>query len=215
MKNKKDNKKHIDAEINRVLLNDFDRIESFVIGKWKYMCIGAVVIIVLVAVGYGVMAKKESNENTVRQAIANASTKAELIEVLGKYGNTKEAENVRFKLAFVYSSEKKYDEAAELYRTIARTSAVNEVKARAAVNEAFMLENAKKTAEAANAFANVGNNKLFPVGIRSEAFYGAVRMAVKLNKKDDAAKNLAALKTLSNNEEAVQWVNLAKALTDK
>ena len=51
-------KKQIDAEINRALLNDFDKIENFVVSRWKQMLIGAGVIIVLVAIGYGIFIKK-------------------------------------------------------------------------------------------------------------------------------------------------------------
>ncbi len=209
---KKDTKKHIDAEINRVLLNDFDRVESFIIGKLKYLCIGAVAIIVLVGIGYGVMFKKERNENAVRQTLANASTKAELVEAIGKYGKAKEAEIARFRLAEIYCTEKNYTEAAAVYKTIAQTSAVNEVKARALLNEAFMFENSGKNEDAVKAFAAVGNNKIFPTGIRAEAFYSAVRLACKINKKDEAGNAFAQIKMLANDESAAQWVNLAKAV---
>ena len=72
---KKENKKQIDAEINRVLLSDFDKIENFVVSRWKQMFIGAGVIIVFVAIAYGIMLKKENNELAAQSAIANAATK--------------------------------------------------------------------------------------------------------------------------------------------
>ena len=75
---KKHNKKQIDAEINRMLLSDFDKIENFVVSRWKQMFIGAGIIIVIVAIAYGIVVKKDNNAFAARSAIANATGKQQL-----------------------------------------------------------------------------------------------------------------------------------------
>ena len=100
---KNNNKKQIDAEINRVLLNDFDKIETFIISKWKQLFIGAGVIVVLVAIGYGIMLKKENNERAAQRVIADAATKEQLVDAIKRCSSYKEVDYARIRLAKIYA----------------------------------------------------------------------------------------------------------------
>lgn len=214
MKNK-DNKKHLDAEINRVLLNDFDKIENFVVTRWKQMFIGAGVIIVLIAIAYGIMLKKENDELAAQRAIANAATKQQLVEVIDRYKSYKEADFARIRLARIYSAEKDYAKALELYKTVALNTQDQDLKCQMLLDEAYMLEKSGKFADAVKSFMIIGNNSMYAKGVRAEAYYSALRLSVKENKKDEAAKIFAQLNLLSGDEVAAAWINLGKAIEIK
>ena len=212
---KKENKKQIDAEINRVLLSDFDKIENFVVGHWKQMFIGAGVIIVLVAIAYGIMLKKENNELAAQSAIANAATKQQLIEVIERYSSYKEADYARIRLARIYSAENDFAKAQELFKAVAQNTQDQELKCQMLLDEAYMLEKAGKFDDAVKSFMIIGNNSMYAKGVRAEAYYGAMRLAIKQNKKDEAAKAFTQLNLLTGDDVAAVWINLAKAIEVK
>ncbi len=209
---KKDNKKQIDAEINRVLLNDFDKIETFVISKWKQLFIGAGVIIVLVAIAYGIMLKKENNERAAMRVIADASTKEQLIDAIKRCSSYKEVDYARIRLAKIYADEKDYAKAAELYKAVAQNTQSQDLKCRSLLDGAYMQENAGAFAEAARAFMVIADNTMYGAGVRAEAYYSALRLALKANKKDDASKIFAKLNTFAEDQNAATWVTLGKTL---
>ena len=211
----KNNKKQLDAEINRMLLNDFDKIENFIVTRWKQMFICAGVIIVLVAVAYGVMLKKENNERAAQSAVANAVTKEQLVEVIGRYKSYKEVDFARIRLARIYSAENDFAKAKELFKTVAMNTEDQELKCRMLLDEAYMIEKENKFADAVKAFNIIANNSMYSNGVRAEAYYSAMRLAIKLNQKDEAAKIFAQLNLLTGDEIAGAWINLAKAIEVK
>ena len=209
---KDNNKKQIDAEINRVLLNDFDKIETFIISKWKQLFIGAGVIVVLVAIGYGIMLKKENNERAAQRVIADAATKEQLVDAIKRCSSYKEVDYARIRLAKIYADEKDYAKAAELYKTVAQHTQSQDLKCRSLLDCAYMQESSGDFAEAAKSFMVIAGNTMYGAGVRAEAYYSALRLALKANKKDDAAGIFAKLNTFADDQNAATWVTLGKTL---
>lgn len=218
MKMKNDNKKKIDSELNRVLLNDFDRIEGFVRSYWKHMLIGAGVIIVIVAVAYGVILKKEKNEKAAKLAVAVAvkeNNVEKLNDVISKYGDYSSTDNARAVLAKKYFEEKKFDDAAKLYKEVAvKTQDVN-LRAQMLLNEAAALEAAAKIDAALKAYAAIGDNAAYGIASRSQAYYQAARIAQSAGKNNEFTAYLAKLNTFSVNLEAESWCLLGNKLNTK
>lgn len=212
---KENNKKHIDAEINRVLLNDFDKIENFVISRWKQMFIGAGVIIVLVAIAYGIVLKKENNAAAARSAIAEASSKEQLIQVIERCKSYSEVDFARIKLARIYAEEKDYAKAGELYKSVAFNTQSQDLKCRMLLDEAYMIENAGEFDKACKAFMVIAENSMYGSGVRAEAYYSAGRLMLKAGKKEDAGKVFDKLNLLASDPAAAIWCNLGKALQAK
>lgn len=212
---KADNKKQIDAEINRVLLNDFDKIETFVISRWKQLFIGAGVIIVLVAIAYGIMLKKENNERAAQRAIADAATEEQLSDVIKRYSSYKEVDFARIRLAKIYADKKDFAKASELYKTVAQNTLSEDLKCRMLLDAAYMQEKSGAFADACKAFAVIGDNSMYSAGIRAEAYYSALRLSIKDNKKDEAAKIAGKLNAFANDASAATWISLAKSLNVK
>lgn len=212
---KKHNKKQIDAEINRMLLSDFDKIENFVVSRWKQMFIGAGIIIVIVAIAYGIVLKKDNNAFAARSAIANATGKQQLIEVIDRYSSYREADFARIKLAKIYAEEKDYAKAIELYKTVAGNNPDQDLKCQMMLDEAYMQEKSGAFENAVKSFVIIGDNTMFAAGIRAEAYYGAMRLSHKLKKTADADKIFAKLNLLAGDEVADTWINFAKALQSK
>lgn len=212
---KVNNKKQIDAEINRVLLNDFDKIENFVVTRWKQMFIGAGVIIVLVAIAYGILLKKENNAAAARRAIADASTKEELSQVIERYKSYSEVDFARIKLARICVEAKDFAKAGELYRAVALNTQSQDLKCRMLLDEAYMIEKAGDFDKACKAFVVIADNSMYAAGVRAEAYYSAGRLFLKAGKKDDAAKVFDKLNQLASDETAAVWCNLGKALQAK
>lgn len=213
MKNaKKNEKKQIDAEINRMLLSDFDKIESFVVSRWKEMFIGAAVIIVLVAIAYGIMLKKDSNLRAAQRAIANAATETELIDVINKYSSYSEVDFARIRLAKVYADKKDFAKAGELYKKVAQNTQSQDLKCQMLLDEAYMKEKAGDFAAACKAFMVIADNSMYAVAVRAEAYYSAARLYAKENKKDERANALKKLLAFSNDDSAAIWVSFGKVL---
>ena len=212
---KANNKKQIDAEINRVLLSDFDKIEHFVISRWKQMFIGAGVIIVLVAIAYGVMLKKENNDRAAQRAVADAATKEQLTEVIKRYNSYKEADFARIRLAVIYANEKDFAKASELYKTVAQNTQAEDLKCRMLLDSAYMLEKSGAFADACKAFMSIGDNTMYGAGVRAEAYYSALRLYLKDNKKNEAAAVLGKLKSFAKDSDAATWLTFAETLIVK
>ena len=212
---KANNKKQIDAEINRMLLSDFDKIEHFVISRWKQMFIGAGVIIVLVAIAYGIMLKKENNERAAQRAIANAVTEEQLSDVIKRYASYKEADSARIRLAKIYADKKDFAKASGLYKTVAQNTLSEDLKCRMLLDAAYMQEKAGSFADACKAFMVIGDNSMYSAGIRAEGYYSALRLYLKDNKKDEAGKVFDKLNTFAKDDTAATWLTLAKALIAK
>ena len=113
MKKAKDKKKRaIDAEINRALLDDFDKFNALIHRRWKEMIYYAVAIVAVVAVVAFVFSYRNNQQSKAENVLANATTEEDLVKAIGQYGKYEAADFARLKLARIYIDKNEFAKAA-------------------------------------------------------------------------------------------------------
>lgn len=216
MKMAKDKKKKaIDSEINKALLDDFDKFDSFVHTRWKEMIFASIGVIVVIAIIYTVYLKKASTLLKAENALAMATTEAELLAAIQNYGDYQATDFARIKLSRIYIEQKEFNKAVALLQSVSKNASAKELKERMIIDQAYVIETSGKLEDALKIFKSVAENSMNSIAIRAEAFYGAGRLSIALNDKSNAQIYLEQVKSLFASEEANNgslWSNLAQAL---
>ena len=186
----KNKKKSLDAEITDALLDDFDKFEHFAATYWKHIAGVAVAIVIAVALYVAITDAREASQRKINDAICNAKTETEILEVLKQYPDSPAANYARLRLVKGYLKEKKYDKAYEQFKILNSSDIPREMAWRIGLDEAYALELEGKKKDAAAKFAAMGSDSGFPEDLRREANYGAGRIYAALKQNDKAYKYL-------------------------
>jgi hypothetical protein len=206
MKMAKDKKKKaIDAEINRALLDDFDKFSALIHQRWKEMIYYAVAIVVVVGIVSAIISYRNNQTNKAENILANALTEEALVKAIDEYGKYEVADFARLKLAVIYINQKNFVKAAEQYKMVSENTLSKDLKERMMLDMAYLQEKEGKIAEAVEAFKNVGNNAENSVAVRAEAYYGAGRLSLVLKDQTNAQIYFEQVTTLT---AAVEGGNL-------
>lgn len=188
MAKKQIDKKALNAEISKAMMNDFERIGQGVIDYWKPLAAVVVGVALLVTVICWAAEHQRNSVRKAQEAISEATDVAALTKALETYGDTDAAPTGRYRLALLYLNEKKYAEALnELEQAAGRGDAF--LNGNIALTEAYALELSGKPAEAAEKFAVASGEATYPAAMRAEARFAAGRLFV-------AQKDLARAKSL-------------------
>ncbi len=213
MKMAKDKKKKaIDAEINRALLDDFDKFGGLIHRHWKEMIYYAAAILVVIAIVLFVWDYNQKQIQTANAVLTNADTEEALVAAIEKYGKYDAANFAREKLASVYIAKKEYDKAIDLLTAIAENTKSKELKERTKLNIGYLYEESGKVAEAIAAFQQVGDNVVNSVAVRAEAYYSVGRLSLMQGNKEQAVICFTQVKTLAESGEGETFATLATAL---
>ena len=194
-KNDKDKQKQ-HAEILKGAVDDFDKFEDFFTSNIKNILIGfavAALIITVTAIGYS---KYQQSVIAKSAELTTAKTVEELEAVIKKYPQINAVYPAKMRLATLFFNSAKYEKASALYKELASTAPVGEIRNRARLNEAYTLEAMNKSLPAAALFAAIGMDASLPAYIKDEANYSAARIYAAA-KKNDKAKSCAKAINLS------------------
>ncbi|MBQ9788805.1 MAG: hypothetical protein IJW31_04310 [Lentisphaeria bacterium] len=199
MKKAKDKKKRaIDAEINRALLDDFDKFNALIHRRWKEMIYYAVAIVAVVAVVAFVFSYRNNQQSKAENVLANATTEEDLIKAIDQYGKYEAADFARLKLARIYIDKNEFAKAAEQFKKVAANTPSKDLQERMQLDSAYLLEKENKIQEAFAAFKLIGDAADNSVAVRAEAYYGAGRLSIVLKDNANAQIYLEQVKTLGN-----------------
>ena len=213
MKMAKDKKKKaIDAEINRALLDDFDKFGGLIHRRWKEMIYCAVAILVVFGIVLYVWDYNQKQIQAANAVLANADTEEALVAAIGKYGKYDAANFARERLASVYIAKKEYAKALTLLTEIVENTKSKELKARTQINIGYLYEEDGKIAEAIAAFQQVGDNVDNSAAVRAEAYYSVGRLSLMQGNKEQAVICFTQVKTLADSSEGNTFATLATAL---
>lgn len=188
--------KALNKEIGNALFSDDERFEMFFAANWKKILVAALAVVVAIT---AIFAFRLHSSNAKKQAAAKlteAATPAALEKALAENADAAGVDAARFRLAGMYVAEKKYDQALQVFDKLAATAAETNLRDKARLNAAYMMEMAGKNADAAQRFAAVAAPGTTSPAVRAEAAYGAGRLFIALGKKEDAKKILVQLNTL-------------------
>lgn len=210
---KKKNKpeKNINDAVFKEAVDDFDRFEDFVSTNLNQIVWGAVIIVIGLAIFFVVYEHVQTAENKACVALSSAKDTKELNKALKKYPDSKGDASAKLNLGTLYFKEGKYQEALEAYQNLADSADPGDIKSRAALNTAYILEAMEKQEQAAEKFAEVGLDANSPEYIRNEANYSAGRLFFAINKPSRASSCLKSIKT----ETGSFWGSQAKRLLQR
>jgi predicted negative regulator of RcsB-dependent stress response len=198
MKMTKDKKKKaIDAEINRALLDDFDKFNALIHRRWKDMIYYSIAIVVIVAVIATVVSIRNKKLAKAENVFANALTEEALIKAIGEYGDYEAADFARLKLARIYIDKKEFAKAAAEYKKVFENTASIDLKERMQLDLAYLLEKEGKNADALAAFKVVGDAVNNSAAVRAEAYYAAGRLSLLEKDSANAKIYLEQVKSLA------------------
>ena len=180
MAKKQIDRKALNAEISKAMMNDFERIGQGFVDNRKPLTLVVVGIALLVAVICWAAEHQKSSELKAQEAISGAADIAALTNALETYGDTSAAPAGRYRLAQLCIKEKKYDEALKQLE-LAEGGEDPFLNGTVALARGYVLELSGKPAEAAGAFAEVSGNATFPAAMRAEARFAAGRLFVAQN----------------------------------
>ncbi|MBS1371694.1 MAG: hypothetical protein HPZ91_17250 [Lentisphaeria bacterium] len=212
MAKKEIDKKALNAEISKVMMNDFERIGQGVIDYWKPLALVVVGIAVLVAAICWAAGHQKSSARRAQEALAEASSIGELTGALETYGTSPAAPATRYRLASLYIKDKKYDEALGQLK-LASGSEDAYLNGNIALTGAYVLEQTGRLADAAAKFAALSGDAAFPAVMRAEARFAAARLYVKQKELAQAAGLLAQIPSSDVPQGAASsWDELSSAL---
>ena len=198
MKMAKDKKKKaIDAEINRALLDDFDKFNALIHRRWKDMIYYSLAIVVIVAVIAFVISFRNKKLAKAENVLANALTEEALIKAIDEYGEYEAADFARLKLARIYIDKKEFEKATAQYKKVFSNTASQDLKERMQLDLAYLLEKEGKIADALAAFKVAGDSVNNSVAVRAEAYYAAGRLSLLEKDSTNAKIYLEQVKTLA------------------
>ena len=208
--------KAIDAEITNTLFNDLTKFEMFFANHLKGIAIAGGAIVLLAGIGFGVYMQYRAAQHKAESALTAAVTETELRTVLNEYGSHPAARYARLRLVRLLSEAGQFDKADAELRLLADAGLPMPQLLRAEIDNAYRMETAGKTAEAAARLAAIGRRDQAGAAFRAEALYGAGRLYLAGNDQAKAAENLkaaTALKPQVQQDPAGQeWLSLATFL---
>ena len=113
MAKKEIDKKALNAEISKAMMNDFERVGMGFVTYWKLIACAAVGLAVLIAAICWAASYQRSSAKNAREALSGARTADELAAALASYGSSPAAPAAHFRLAGLYLQDKKFDKALE------------------------------------------------------------------------------------------------------
>lgn len=192
----KTDSKTMNREIGNALFSDNERFEMFFAANWKKILVVALAAVVAITAIFAVRMHLSNTKKQAAAKLVEASTVTALEKALAENADAVGADAARFRLAGMYISEKKYDQARQVFDKLAATAAEPELRDKARLSAAYMLEMAGKNAEAAQSFVAIAAPGATLPAVRAEAAYSAGRLFISLGKKEEAKQILAQLNTL-------------------
>ena len=159
------------------------------------------VVAVAVAGFYAWKNYQTKTTNAANQALVNAFSPDELETAVADYGSTKVGPALRIRLAKAYYDGGKYQEALEVYDVLNKSSSNAAFADVSQVGRAYALEGLEKYKEAQEAFASFAQSNTNSYLLLT-AQLGAARCKMLQGGKDEAVKDLEALKAASKDEFA-------------
>jgi hypothetical protein len=204
-------KKTLDAEITNALTDEFDRFEHFALTRWKQIIWCGVLIIVIVAVIFGVMAIQESSDRTAAAALSNAKTIEEINKAIADYPDHKADISARMNLVKIYFDKKDYKNVLAQYAELEKLDIPKQLRMRLRLDAAYIAELQKDYPGAISKFAAIGADTLgFDESYRCEANYAAGRLSAQIKKWNDASKFLLMSKSMVVARDNFQAVDFFK-----
>lgn len=203
---------NINDAVFKDTVDDFDRFEDFVQANLNKIVAAAIIIVIVLIIGYVVYSQVEDAKNEASIALTSAKTIEELNTAIKKYPNSITDEPAQLNLGTQYFKEGKYKEALEAYQKLGTTAKPGDVKNRARLNEAYTLEAMNEAGKAADKFAMIALDATSPEYIRNEANYSAARIFISLQKPERAKSSLKAIKSDNPNDF---WSSQAKRLMQR
>ena len=188
--------KALNKEIGDALFSEDERFEMFFAANWKKILVAALAVVVAITAVFAIRLHSSNAKKQAAAKLTEAATPAALEKALAENADAASADAARFRLAGMYIAEKKYDQALQVFDKLSSTAKEPELRDKARLNAAYMLEMSGKNAEAAQKFAAVAAPGTSSPAVRAEAAYSAGRLFIALGKKEDAKKILAQLNTL-------------------
>lgn len=198
----------------RELFDDFERFEMFVHERWKWLVIGGVVVVIVVAV-YGVAAYWFNHlDNKAVSVLGTAKNETELVKAIEEHSGHPAAVRARQRLINFYVADKKYEEALKVYGAILAGDVSAEIRWRCELEMAYLNELKGNLDPAARAFDRIGSS---PVSedIRSEANYAAGRLYLQLKNNAEADKCLKRVLNAPLSQSNSLWQMQARYLSGK
>jgi tetratricopeptide (TPR) repeat protein len=196
------------------LMDDIEKFEHFAVSNWKNI-IWAAVAVVAAAVGTAVFfTVKRSNDARAANAVSAAKTVDELESAVANYSGHQAVYSAMINLAAKRIEGKDFKKAAALYEKIGAANGIpDDMRWRAKLNLASILELEGQSAKAAESFAALGSDAVAPELAKSEANYNAGRLYLLLGDKEKARQYLSKVNPSKEHEGALNlWGKLSKTL---
>lgn len=191
MAKKEIDKKALNAEISKAMMNDFERVGMGFVTYWKLIACAAVGLAVLIAAICWAASYQRSSAKNAREALSGARTADELAAALASYGSSPAAPAAHFRLAGLYLQDKKFDKALEELK-LAEGGSDPYTAGNIAITEGYVLELSGKLDDAAAKFAAAAGDTALPAPIRAEARFAAGRLYAQQKQLDRAIALLSA-----------------------
>ncbi len=209
-------KKKLDKAISSEVVSDLEKFEFFFGQYWKQIMFIAGIAAVLAMLGFGAWKFRQNSSSEANTALTEAKTEKALIAALEKYPDESAAAAARLRLAAIYMEEAKFDLAIRQFQLLASNKKFpGEMRYRAELDRAYLMEQTGNTAEAIELFKHMGQHKKVSENISSEAYYSAGRLLLAEKKHDEARKYLKkaqAVSSSSDNPFTVSWAKMAALL---
>lgn len=183
-------------ELASAVLSDFEKFELFLSEKWR-MLLGiavSIVVLIMVVTVYTVISKKL--EARAVNAISSANTQVELRTVIGKYSSYSQVNSARIKLASLLIAEKKYEDAAKIYKEVSNSNAPEILRWRAQADIGYLLEAQGKYDAAIEYFETVSKNAFLPEIMKAELGIAVGRLYLKMGNNGKARTQLEDVKKM-------------------
>ena len=207
--------KALNKEIGEALFTDEERLELFFAKHWKKLLAAALIAVVAITAAFAVHKHAEAAKKADSAKLAQAKSIAEIEAAIAAAPKARGVDAARFRLAKLYTDDKKFDQARKVLAAISAGSEDPAARDRASLNSAYLLELEGKTADAAQSFAVIVGAASASAAARAEAAYSAGRLYVQLKQPAEAKKVLARLQTIKATPEQPvvgEWKNRAAEL---
>lgn len=188
--------KQMDAEMSAALFSERERFEMLFADNWKKVAVIGVLIALVVAIAFSAWSFANRASIRATYAFADAADIASLEKALAENSGKKGALAARLRLVQLCIDAKDYEKAVKQLKIVASEKEADaDVKGKALVTEAFILELQGKNKEAAALFSRVAADASCSAVIRLEAAAAAGRLLAATDPDAAAAvlSNAAAL----------------------
>ncbi len=197
---------------------ELDRFEVWVTGHNREILWGSG-ILVLVIVAIAIAVQYHSGEaRRSRDAFSNTETVEQIETVLKEHDSGAAASEARIRLSRLLAAKMKYADAARtLDKVAADTDTMAFIRARAAIDAAYMTELDSNLKDAAARFRKAADDMTFPEDIRIEAAYSAGRIYAAEKNYSEARAMLgrANIRNANNQGGMALWADLAARELDR